>query len=64
MEALLTGFSAQPWFAIAGEIVLFANAITAAIPNKYSDKWGFWKYVVMVFDWLSLNVFANKNTRD
>lgn len=51
----------QPWYAIAGEIVLFANSVTLAIPNAWAEKIPGLNYLVKVLDWLSLNIFANKN---
>lgn len=54
-------FTSQPWYAIAGEIIMFANVVTMAIPNAWSAKIPGFKYVVMGLDWLALNVFANKN---
>lgn len=60
-KGILDTFTAQPWFAIAGEIVLFFNGLTMIIPNAWSEKIRFFGKMVMVFDWLALNVFANKN---
>ena len=61
MEGILASFTNQPWFAIVGEIVLFFNGLTMIIPNKWSEKVPYFGKLVMVFDWLALNVFANKN---
>lgn len=56
-------FMNQPWYAQAGEIVLFANACTASMPTRWRDN-VIMDFVSRVLNFLSMNIFHNKNMDD
>ena len=60
MEAFLD----QSWFQIAGEIVIIANAITMALPDRVAVKIPILGTIFPIINWLSLNVFNNINASD
>jgi len=68
MEILTDWASGQSWFQVAGEIVLWATAITAAMPTRLYKKNGteraWYKYISKPLNWLAGNVFKNKNADD
>lgn len=49
----------QTYFEGAAQIVLGANIITMATPTKVDNK--ILDPILMVINWLSLNIFKNKN---
>jgi len=61
MEAIVAMFVEQPWYAMAGEVVIMANAITMFISKHWFKDSAIMGKVVMALDWLSLNIFKNKN---
>ncbi|NIQ00973.1 MAG: hypothetical protein GWM98_11590 [Nitrospinaceae bacterium] len=64
----LSKFTDQSWFVIAGEVTLFANTITAALPSRWYKKDGqeriWYKWLMKGLNFLSINVFRNKNADD
>lgn len=60
-SGVMDAFTSQPWFAIAGEIVLFANGLTMLIPDAWAAKIPGINYLNTLLNWLAMNVFKNKN---
>ena len=56
-------FMNQPWYAMAGEIVLFANTVTMAMPTRWRDNIVM-DYMFKILNFLAMNVFKNKNMDD
>ena len=56
-------FMNQPWYAMAGEIVLFANTVTMAMPTRWRDNIVM-DYMFKMLNFLAMNVFKNKNMDD
>jgi hypothetical protein len=56
-------FMNQPWYAIAGEIVLFANTATIAMPSRWRDNIAM-DYLSKILNFIAMNVFKNKNMDD
>lgn len=54
-------FMSQSWFAICGEIVVIANAITMALPDRVAVKIPILGKLFPIINWLALNVFNNIN---
>ena len=57
---ILTAFMSQNMLAQVGEIVMFANTVTMAMPTRWKDN----KVMDMVskaLNFLSMNVLKNKN---
>ena len=60
---ILTAFMSQNMLAQVGEIVMFANTVTMAMPTRWKDN----KVMDMlskVLNFLSMNVLKNKNADD
>jgi|TARA_B110001454_G_C12670003_1_gene413333 hypothetical protein len=53
----------QPWYAIAAEIVMFANTVTMAMPTRWRDN-NLMNYVSKGLNFLALNIFKNRNMDD
>jgi|TARA_R100001530_G_scaffold111422_1_gene78542 uncharacterized membrane protein len=62
MELLAT-FMGQSVLAQAGEIVLFANAITMAMPTRWKSNMVM-DIVLKILNFLSMNIFKNRNMDD
>jgi len=56
-------FMSQPWYAMAGEIVLFANTVTMAMPTRWRDN-VVMNYMSRILNFLAMNIFKNKNMDD
>lgn len=61
MEALIALASNQAWYETAGEIVLICNSITMLISDKFMEGHPILSKVNMGLNFLSMNVFKNKN---
>lgn len=61
MEALVSLASNQSWFQIAGEIILICNSITMLIEDKFMEGNPILSKINMGLNFLSLNIFKNKN---
>ncbi len=61
MEALVALASNQSWFQVAGEIILIANSITMLISDKFMQGNPILAKINMGLNFLSLNIFNNKN---
>lgn len=61
MEALVALASNQSWFQVAGEIILIANSITMLINDKFMEGNPMLAKVNMGLNFLSMNIFKNKN---
>jgi hypothetical protein len=53
----------QPWYAIAAEIVMFANTVTMAMPSRWRDN-NLMNYISKGLNFLALNIFKNRNMDD
>ena len=60
---LLNAFMSQGMIAQIGEIVLFANTITMAMPTRWRENM-FMDTVSKFFNFLAMNVFHNRNMDD
>ena len=60
---LLNAFMSQGMIAQLGEIVLFANTVTMAMPTRWRDNMMI-DYVSKFFNFLAMNVFHNRNMDD
>ena len=61
MEALVALASNQSWLQVAGEIILIANSITMLINDKFMEGNPMLAKVNMGLNFLSMNIFKNKN---
>lgn len=55
-------FVDNPWAGVASAGVVMANAITMVLPDKIRDS-KYMKMVVVVLNYLAMNVFKNKNAK-
>ena len=60
---LMQVFMDQSMIAMMGEIVLFANTVTMAIPTRWRDNM-MMDYISKFFNFLAMNVFHNRNIDD
>lgn len=60
---LLTAFMSQSMLAQVGEIVMFANTITMAMPTRWKNNPAM-DMVSKALNFLSMNVLKNKNADD
>ena len=56
-------FMDQHMIAMIGEICLFANTVTMAMPTRWRDNM-MMNYISKFFNFLAMNVFHNKNMGD
>ncbi len=61
MDALMAMASGQSWFQTAGEIVLICNSISMLISDKFMQGNPILAKVNMGLNFLSMNIFKNKN---
>ena len=59
----MKAFMDQNMIAMIGEIVLFANTVTMAMPTRWRGNM-FMDMVSKFFNFLAMNVFHNKNMDD
>ena len=59
----MKAFMDQHMIAMIGEICLFANTVTMAIPTRWRDNM-FMDMVSKGFNFLAMNVFHNRNLDD
>ena len=60
---LLKAFLGQGMIAMMGEIVLFANTVTMAMPTRWRGNM-FMDMVSKFFNFLAMNIFKNRNMDD
>jgi hypothetical protein len=60
---LLTAFMSQSMVAQVGEIVMFANTVTMAMPTRWKGN-AVMDMVSKVLNFLSMNILKNKNADD
>ena len=60
---LLNSFLGKGMIAQIGEIVLFANTVTMAMPTRWRDNM-MMDMVSKFFNFLAMNVFHNRNMDD
>ena len=60
---LLNSFLGQGMVAQIGEIVLFANTVTMAMPTRWRDSMVM-DYISKFFNFLAMNIFKNRNMDD
>ncbi len=56
-----TWLMSQSWYATAFQIMGAATALTMWISDKWADKYPVIKQVNIVMNWISGNIFRNKN---
>ena len=61
MDALVALVANQTWFQLAGEIILIASSITMLISDKFMQGNPILAKINMGLNFLSLNIFKNKN---
>lgn len=61
MEAVIALASNQSWFQLAGEIILICNSITCLISDNYMQGNPVLSKINMGLNFLSMNIFKNKN---
>ena len=59
----MKAFMDQHMIAMMGEIVLFANTVTMAMPTRWRENM-FIDMVAKGFNFLAMNVFHNRNMDD
>ena len=60
---LLNSFLGQGVIAQVGEIVLFANTITVAMPTRWKSN-SLMDFISEVLNYLAMNIWKNKNMDD
>ena len=60
---ILNSFLGQGMVAQIGEIVLFANTVTMAMPTRWRGKM-MMDYISRILNYLAMNVGKNKNMDD
>ena len=60
---LLNSFLGQGMIAQIGEIVLFANTVTVAMPTRWSGNMVM-DYISKILNYLAMNIGKNKNMED
>ena len=60
---LLNAFMSQGMIAQIGEIVLFANAVTVALPTRWRGNVVL-DYLSRILNYLAMNIFKNRNMDD
>ena len=60
---ILNSFMGQGVIAQIGEIVLFANTITMAMPTRWKSN-SLMDYLSQILNYLALNIGKNKNMDD
>jgi uncharacterized membrane protein len=60
---LLNSFLGQGVIAQIGEIVLFANTITIAMPTRWKNN-SLMDFISEVLNYLAMNIWKNKNMDD
>ena len=60
---LLNAFMSQGMVAQIGEIVLFANTITMAMPTRWRGNMVM-DYISKIFNYLAVNIGKNRNMDD
>ena len=59
----MKAFMDQHMIAMIGEIVLFANTVTMAMPTRWRDNM-LMDIVSKCFNFLAMNIFKNRNMDD
>ena len=54
-------FMSQPWYAMVGEMVMMANMITMFVHKHWAKDNELLSTIMTMLDWVSLNIFKNKN---
>lgn len=60
---LTTWLMGQPWYMTAFQIIGMATSITLWVSDRWADKYPVLKQINMVFNWVSGNLFRNKNEK-
>jgi uncharacterized membrane protein len=60
---LLNSFLGQGVIAQVGEIVLFANTVTIAMPTRWKNN-SLMDFISEVLNYLAMNIWKNKNMDD
>jgi len=59
----MKAFMDQHMIAMMGEIVLFANTVTMAMPTRWRDNM-MMDYIRKFFNFFAMNIFKNRNMDD
>ena len=59
----MKAFMDQNMIAMIGEIVLFANAVTVALPTRWRGNVVL-DYLSRILNYLAMNIFKNRNMDD
>jgi len=59
----MKAFMDQHMIAMMGEIVLFANAVTVALPTRWRGNVVL-DYLSRILNYLAMNIFKNRNMDD
>jgi hypothetical protein len=62
MEMLSGWFESQSWFSMACVVVTVASSVTLTLKDEYAEKMPILGKLWPILNWLSLNVFHNKNS--
>ena len=62
MEEMVSVWAqSQSWFGIATTVVAVANTVTMTLKDEYAERIPVLGKLWPILNWLSLNVFNNKN---
>ena len=64
MEVMLASWvEAQSWFSMACVVVTIASSVTLTLKDEYAEKLPIIGKIWPILNWMSLNVFNNKNEK-
>lgn len=58
---LVAWVQSQAWYTVMFAVIGAANAVSMWVPDEYMEKYPPLRYLNMGLNWLSANVFFNKN---
>ena len=64
MEVMLASWvESQSWFSMACVVVTIASSVTLTLKDEYAEKLPIIGKIWPILNWMSLNVFNNKNEK-
>ena len=64
MEVMLGSWvESQSWFSMACVVVTIASSVTLTLKDEYAEKLPIIGKIWPILNWMSLNVFNNKNEK-
>ena len=64
MEVMLASWGeSQSWFSMACVVVTIASSVTLTLKDEYAEKLPIIGKIWPILNWMSLNVFNNKNEK-